>query len=994
VTGGILDGWARSDERMIGFRRLPLRFGGGYAVWSSAHTYRADAFLGDLTVLADIGASGGVRPWMGSLLLRTTLGGLLLDPATRALRRVESPGFSDGVALDDRVAVRLDVLGRASVTSDGGGAWTDVLASRGVLVSGLEEREGGGVSLASTSRAGPRLLFDRQGHLDEPPPSPPRITAAPIRQGAPPLLEFPGSSRALPSEAIVHAAALGARLPGGRLLVAREGGLQILAEATALPLDDADLADVDAKLARCQPISLGSSPVLLACAGEMGAEVLSLSSSLGHPRLEATFPERSLFVAGPHDRLGFVGRCGPLPPRSGDLGPGEVPPEALAGGMQPDSPSTASTGTPSLVFPSLAKDARYCGRISADRWIERRLQGDEAESLYRFVPGEEGRVTALLLSEPPAEKEEASSKPHSPTSISEGVRVIRLNAEDPALAGAAFPGLPETTTDLPARTIDADYWEDDDGAIRGWVRLPAPGETTAPHTPAFQGMAERRLPVSTARGGRSAGVRIDRDGRILVLPLPDGVTEVVPGGRFGLAQSVKDEITTTWETVDGGLTWAVIQGPPIGSLEAEPSAGASTFGCSAIGCTWGSGAVRLGWGGPPPEPTGAPPAPRDPAPPLSPAMRGPRSVKVACSIAADSALLSPSAPKKAPPPAPSTRAVPPKAPSIKAPPVKASSRKVVPLKAPSFKVTPIKASKAPPSAPPAIPTSTPLPISLRLGTSASIGQLGADGAWSGEVWSPFQPSAAVKHLTAADRSLNTLQGAVIPLLGASAREPVDLLLSVGKRRLRVGASSRSFLPFDIAAKITVAADGPDGELVALDADKGIVWIARGEAVSAALRLSRVADVSSARFTLGRRLEGGGLVLVGYSLTTGEAFAGDLDLARAEVGPLFALGRLATLTERGAPACSAQKGAIRFVADLLTDLRMTGKGSAPLHSQEGLKAFLIEATAERLCAVGMEGGLSSGSSVDLTVRFGRDGGAAVRTSAQIARGTCSLDAAPR
>ena len=974
---------------MIGFRRLPPRFGGGYAVWSSAHTYRADTFLGDLTVLADIGAAGGVRPWMGSLLLRTTLGGLLLDPATRALRRVESPGFSDGIAVDDRLAVRLDVLGRASFTSDGGGAWTDVLASRGVLVSGLEEREGGGVSLAASSRPGPRLVLDRQGHLDDPPPSPPRITALPIRQGAPPLLELPGSSRALPSEAIAHAAALGARLPGGRLLVAREGGLQILAEATALPLDDANLADVDAKLARCQPITLESSPVLLACAGEVGAEVLSLSSSLGHPQLEATFPERSLFVAGPHDRLGFVGRCGPLPPRSGDLGPGEVPPEALAGGMQPDSPSTAPTETPSLVFPSLAKDARYCGRISADRWIERRLQGDEAESLYRFVPGEAGRVTALLLSEPPAEKEEASSKPRSPTSIGEGVRVIRLDSEDPALNGAAFPGLPAETNELPAQTIDTDYWEDDDGAIRGWVRLPAPGETTAPHTPAFQGMANRRLPVSTARGGRSAGVRIDGDGHIKVLPLPDGVTEVVPGGRFGLAQSVKDEITTTWETVDGGLTWAMIQGPPIGSLETEPGAGASTFGCSAVGCTWGSGAVRLGWGGPPPEPTAAKPAPRDPAPPLSPALRASRSVKVACSIAAYSVLLPPGAPKKAPP-APPTRAVPPKAPSIKAPPAKASSRKVIPLKAPSTKVTPIKSAKAPPSA---TPPSTPLPISLRLGTSASIGQLGADGSWSGEVWLPFQPSAAVKHLTATDRSLNTLQGAVIPLLGASAREPVDLLLSVGKRRLRVGASSRSFLPFDIAAKITVAADGPDGELVALDPDKGIVWIARGEAVSAALRLGRVADVSSTRFTLGRRLDGGGLVLVGYSLTTGEAFAGDLDLARAEVGPLFALGRLGTLTERGAPACAAQKGAIRFVADLLTDLTITPKGSAPVYNQGGLATFLIEATAERLCAAGMERGLLRENS-DLTVRFGRDGGAAARTSAQIARGACSLEAAPR
>jgi hypothetical protein len=993
VTGGILDGWARSDERLIGLRRLPARFGGGYAIWSSARTYRADTFLGALTLLADTGAPGGVRPWMGSLLLRTSLGGLLLDPTTRALRRLESPGFSDGIALDDRLAVRLDLLGRASFTRDGGGTWTDVLASRGVIVSALGEQEGGGVSLSSPGRSEARLVLDRQGHLADPPSSPAHVPSPASRDSIPPLLEFPASSRALPSEAIAHAAALGARLPGGRLLVAREGGLQILAEATALPLDDTDIPGVDAKLARCQPITLGSSPVLLACASEMGAEVLSLASSLEHPLLEATFPEQSHFVAGAHDHLGFVGRCGPLPPRSGDLGAGSVPPEELAGRMAPD-PQPAPSEAPSIVFPSLAADARYCGRISADRWVERRLQGEDAESLYRFVPGDEGRVTALLLSEPPAENEEAVAKPHRPSTIGEGVRAIRLNSEDPALHGAAFPAIPEATNELPARTIDADYWEDDDGAIRGWVRLPAPGETEAPHKPVFQGMAARRLPVATGRGGRSAGVRIDGAGHIEVLPLPEGVTEVVPGGRFGLAQSVKDEITTTWETVDGGRTWAVIQGPPIGSLEVESSANASTFGCSAVGCTWGSGAVRLGWGGPPPPPSSPPPEPKDPAPTPSPALRAPPPVKVTCSIAADRALLSPSAPKKAPPPAPPTRPVPAKGASIKGAPAGAPSTKAGPAKAPSSKATPSRASKTPPPAPPSAPPSTPLPISLRLGTSATIGQLGAGGAWSGEVWSPFQPTAAAKHLTATDRSLNTVQGAVIPLLAASAREPVELLLAVGKRRLRVGASAPSFLPFDIAARITVAADGPDGEIVALDPDKGIVWIAHGEAVSAALRLSRVTDVSSARFTLGRRLEGGGLVLVGYSLTTGEFFAGDLDLARAEVGPLFALGKLATLAERGAPACSAQKGAIRFVADLLTDLKIAGKGSALLHSQEGLTTFLIEASADRLCAVGLEGGFPRGKPLDLTARFGRDGGAAVRAPAEIARGTCSLDAAPR
>lgn len=865
VTNGILDGWARDEPRLLGFRRLPERLGGGYAIWSDARTYRADTFLGELTVLADVGASGGVRPWLGALLLRGSVGSVLVDPITRALRRADFPGLADAVALDDRRGVRLDRLGRASFTSDGGATWTCVLASRGALVTSLEEQESG-VALHALGRPGPALLFDRGGHLVEF-KAPPRTTASPRRLGASALVEFPRSSRALPGEAIAHAAAFGARLPGDRLLVAREGGLQILAGATALPLDDADFVDVDDKLSPCQPVSPASSPVLLACAGKFGAEVLSLSGPLGRPRLEATFPERGVFVAGPQDRLGFPGRCGPLPPSSGDLDPDTAPSS------------------------SLPEDARYCARISADRWVERRLGGDDARSLYRFVPGDEGRITALVLTNKPASVE-TSLPSRQGSSIGEGVRVIHLDPDDPALAGAAFPATPLAPTAAPYRALDADYWEDDDGTIRGWVRLPAPGQSLRSQALIPDGAARRKLRVAPGRGGRSAGVRIDSQGHLQVLPLPEGVTEVVFGARFGLAQAGKGRAATAWETVDGGRTWAVIPGPPIGALEPPPDVGAP-FGCSAVGCTWGSGLVRLGWGGAPLKPE-ARVSPVE-TPPASMAFRAPLPVKIACSVDAESA---------------------------------------------GFLTAKAKAPA--------------LPLPLRLGAPG-----------------------------------------VIPLLVASSREPVKLLLSRSEHRLRAGAASPSFLPFDIPARITIAVSGPDGAIVALDPDKGIVWIARGEAVSAVLRLGRVVDVSRTRFTLGRRVESGAVVLVGYSIATGEVFAGDLDLARGEVGPLAALGRIETLTSGGAPACSGPTGAIRFVADLMIDLKLAGKGSAPLHAQASLATFLIEASATRLCAAGVEVGFPQGKAADLTVRFGRGGGAAaVRTPAQLFKGTCALEPSVR
>ncbi|MEP7120333.1 MAG: hypothetical protein ABJE95_05465 [Byssovorax sp.] len=938
IANGLLAGSVKSPERLLGFRRLPSRLGGGYALWSDARTYRADTFLGELTVLAELGASGGVRPWIGALLLRTAVGDVLLDPTTRALRRAGIPGLADAVAIDDRHAVRLDALGRATVTDDGGASWTDVLATRGVLVSSLEEQESGVVTLVSSRRPTPRLLLDRQGHLIEPAAPPSAVTSL-VSLHAHLLSDLGASPRALPDESLARALLAGTRLPGDRFLVPREGGLTILAGATALPIDDADLASVDEKLARCQPLTAGSGTPLLVCAGELGAEVLSLPGALGHPRLLATFPEQGLFVTGPHDRLGFVGRCGPLPSSSSDLGPPSARPDNGNYAVQGPEWSAPPPLDPSpRVEPSLPEEARYCARISADRWVSRRLSGDDARGLYRFVPGDEGRVTALVLGGDKPSPE--GPLPPGPAGVTgDGVRVIRLDPADPALGGAAYPAVRSSPAEIGYRLVDADSWEDDDGAIRGWVRLPAPGETSALPPATAQGPAHRKLRVATARGGRSAGFRLDREGHAQILPLPEGITEVVYGGHFGLAQGVKEGVATTWETVDGGRAWTRVAGPPIGLL-APPPDDAAPHGCSAIGCTWGAGIVRLGWGGPAPEPTSSQDTASAPA--ASAPLRGPRPVKIACSLGADSAPR-----------------------AVTAPPKKGRA---------------------------AIGTAIPISISIpiRLGGSGAIGHLDA-GAWTGDAWPPFQPGAALRHLTAVDHSLTTAQGTVIPLLSASPREPTDLLLSIGKRRLRVGAGASSFLPFDIAARIAVAADGPDGELVALDADKGVLWIARGDAVSPAMRLGRVAEVSRVRFTLGRRAPGGGLVVVGYSIATGEVFAGDLDLARAEVGPLVALGAIDTLASGG--GCAAPAGTIRFLADLTASLAITGPGSVPVHTQEGLATFLVEASPERLCAAGLEVSVAPGKTADFAVRFGRGGGAALRAPGHVVKGTCALEPAP-
>src|SRR5262249_8353204 len=150
------------------------------------------------------------------------------------------------------------------------------------------------------------------------------------------------------------------------------------------------------------------------------------------------------------------------------------------------------------------------------------------------------------------------------------------------------------------------------------------------------------------------------------------------------------------------------------------------------------------------------------------------------------------------------------------------------------------------------------------------------------------------------------------------------------------------------------------------------------------------DVARARLTLARRLDGRGLSLVGYSTSTGEVFAGDIDLARAEVGPLASLGRLDSIVETGTYACAGLRASRRFLADIPSALSILGKGDRRLFDGNVTPALLLEGNGERLCAVGLEVGIPKGTATFLTATFGKGAVAAVRNQdGKGARGTCAI-----
>ncbi|WP_437720693.1 hypothetical protein [Sorangium sp. So ce861] len=966
LDGGVVLAAAPAPEPLRGFRSIPARLGGGFVLWSEARAYRASDFLGALAPIADVGAPGGARPYLDAILLRSDRGLLEIDPSSLAVRRFGGAGVVDAVAVDARRAARLDLFGRASVTLDGGATWIDVLEAHGLATTLLQEG-GGEVALLAPSGS-PALRVTADGLA--------RAAPAPPRDGPSPSLHLPpardplrgaSSSRGLAPEALALAAAAGALLPGGRLLVARDGGLAVLAAATARPIADAEIAGLDPRYARCQPFRAGED-VLLACAHE-AAHVLRLETTLSAPRLEATFPprgrdpdpiaaSRGVFLGDDRGRLAFAGRCGSAPPGHHDFQEGQD------GAASPDGerspwPSALSgeprsgTARPSRGEPAGDRIARVCVRTGGGRWVERRIEGEDAARLYRWIAGERGTVTALVLEAPPAAGDRARRPPASPP---EGVRVIRVRERDPALAGGVFPALADPAS---PRLVDADFWEDDDGAVRGWLHLadatsPADGASPAHAAPPDADAPAARL-LSTRRGGRIAGLRIDARGGVTVHPLPAAVAHVVAGGRFALA-ATGDDPPAYFESTDGGRSWRPVEGPPARQIEPPLDEGAP-FACSPIGCAMGEhGLVRLGWGGPPPPPRSAPP-PHAPA--ASPTPRTAPPPLVSCRLDDD--------PPAAPPPA-----------ALPAPRRPAGRAGRIALAAPGAPAAARLLDGAPPA------------VSLWTAASSPLGAL-RDGVFTASVLPPFAGTAAPRRVSLRDRSLATATGEAVPVLRApGAKAPADLLLLFDanephrRRALRVpaGAAPPALLPFDHAGAIAAAAELPGGDLLAFDAGKRSLLLATRHATLAVAGLAPVPDVAGARLTLGRRLDAPGFALVGYAVASGEVVAAPLDVARGQVGPVEPLGSLVSLAEIGAGDCGGARPSHRFIAELPVTLRLSSSSGAPLLEEDAPSAALLAGGRGALCVEAIEIRAAARGAQDLGAVFGPGGAAALRGGARL------------
>lgn len=893
AEAGAVVGHAPSPEPLRGFRSLPARLGGGYLVWSSARTYHAASFLGPLVPVAGAGAVGGARPWLDAVLLRTERGLLTFDPRTRRTGFAGWPGVADALAVDAKRAVLVDALGRIQATSDGAGAFRDLTEPTGALARSLRIADDG--SLRVTSVAGGELVLDATGGL---------VVPSGRSSGAPDAAEI---GRQLAPETLRDAAIAGALLPGGRAVAWREGGLRILSASTGATIDDVDLPGAADAMTRCQPLWSGRE-LLFACAHERGAHVLRVTADAASLRLEATFPDRAGFVGGPSGRLAFTGRCGTVPPGPHDLRSGA---DSRGNAPEPDPEAP-----------------RYaCVRASDGRWIEHRLDGADAAGLFRWipgVPGEEGAVTALVLVDPGARRGVRAQR-------SGGLRVIRIARDDPALAAASLLPPRAPSDSPPYRAIDDAFWNDDDGAIRGWALARPSG--------ADEDDATRVL----------TSVRIDPAGSVRVdSPLP-GAKRVLAGGPFALARIERnerdgraareegndgDERVSYVESTDGGRTWREVAGPPFGGIEDPVDHADDAIACSAIGCALGGGIVRLGWGG---------------------ALSAP---------AALSALMAPEASRS---------------PAASWPP---------PLVLPSLSCRLTSALPAP-ARDRSDRSASAEPITLRTRGLRAIGTI-ASGRWSADVLLPFSPAARPRRIHLDVGSAASVGGSTAPLFpaqGTPRASAVELLLAGDGAFTRLGARgvARGALPD--ASQVASAVELAGGDLLVLDEGRGALVLVRGDRAHPIARLTRVPEVTRLRFALAPRLvPPGGVALAAYSASSGDVLLSAIDLARADVGPLVPAGRLDALEPGSSDACARAKARHRFVADLPLAITVHPPGGAAHRAVTSTAFVLVASTGDRLCAEAVEARTDLG---DLSARFAPALAAVVRAGNGSVPATCTL-----
>ncbi|WP_156041044.1 hypothetical protein [Chondromyces apiculatus] len=543
-----VEAWAMG-EPILGALAVAPHLGGGYVHWSRSSVFRSAAFTGALARV-QLGAQGatvrGVRNDLQGVLVFTESGPRWLPKetlegkATLAATAYPEAGVFDGIALDGSRAVRMDVLGRARVTRDGGKAWADVATETGIFVRSLAATDAE-VSL-ETWRGG--MTFGVGGALGQ--------LDASYRP------HFFSGKQFVSEQAGARATAL-ELLPWGwrefaPMASAVMGGAT-LGEGSVLALTHRSAARVDLRTGEVTFFSDGWMPedlacvaqqvrgaVLLLCTREDGVSrgAVVLRTERGEPPVvEKVFGDEGYFVADDVGAVGYAGSCSEKTrlPDDDDLNRswGEITPPPV-----------------------------MCVRRGPGAWVERALDVGERRALVAWVPRRDGGAVALVR-----EQTRETWLPHAtavPRAADEGgVHVIEVGtvARDWYLHRPSRGGY--TPRGAMPVLVERRFQALDDGSVAAWLSA---GDS----------------PMSDMAASR--GVTFAADGSVTVHALPPGTEGMVVSGEYGLVVTAAGDLL---ETVDHGRSFRAAGRSPV-----PPSAMRGM--CSRLGCVM-DGVMRVGFGG-------------------------------------------------------------------------------------------------------------------------------------------------------------------------------------------------------------------------------------------------------------------------------------------------------------------------------------------------------------------------------------------------------------
>lgn len=564
-----IDNELKSDP-LLGALEVAPRLGGGFVHWSKNQLFRSETFTGPLRPIFTKYALGselirGARNGLDGVMIFGESSNAKLIGSSLSLEPPPFAGLVDFVAIDEKRAVRTDLLGQVNTTIDGGKTWIDRTSVVGISVKQLLVEPD---ALNVMTWQG-RMRFNADGTL-----GPLETAFVGARKG----LNFSMILRGSRAEdtnawwtwreiAPIQAAVLGGARTDARHAVGFAAGAIGEVDLASAELSRA-ITDWPQAGLSCSAVGDSSEPLFI-CGWDTyqgyGSYVMRADHGAWPPVVERAFTDDGFYVTDDHGALGFVGSC-------------SITPKYL----DPNDTSRFDISSDSFrIAPKI------CVRRGKNEWIEHSIDVEPDSTLQAWAPKRDGSAVALVVRKETVLLPDRTNDPTRVTTQG-GVRIVRVPRE---ISGFTLMRPTWSPYGGSGRTpagplVERRVQVHEDESVSAWVS------------------AQNNTDPSS---GVHAGIVIDERGNVTLFPPPPRTMTMIATSQYGVALLGDGTLA---ETLDHGRTYRPGGSSPL------PPAGFNGY-CTMLGCVLGS-ITRLGWGVPTTNPIVQTARLDAPAPPESP----------------------------------------------------------------------------------------------------------------------------------------------------------------------------------------------------------------------------------------------------------------------------------------------------------------------------------------------------------------------------------------